>query len=321
MFCVVLIATRFADFELPSHFPIIHIRSGPMSIQNHHRGPENISLSSHIGLNVPSLGLPMSSNENPLQLTLSDIMHHMSPSPVSTEESRPVEDSDMGGPYLDGSRREREGSPEQLTETDVVGMRRRLHALGFSLERDRNELGIDGEVTRPSNDFGNTTSREKELVNMVCCPLCINPYISNRKFCQVLRLTDSLPVDATQLERQADVISTLTSQRDFLVRQAEEDRERWHSEREGWDRMAEALLSHKSRTGKSTAREDVCYSSFYITKGFYSLFFKETERQKVQLESENRALRDKVCIYYLTHCFPPTSLVKILNFIDLFSLF
>ena len=40
---------------------------------------------------------------------------------------------------------------------------------------------------------------------------------------------------------------------------------------------------------------------FISTKGFHSLFFKETDRQKVQLESENRALRDKVCISYLTH--------------------
>ena len=64
-------------------------------------------------------------------------------------------------------------------------------------------------------------------------------------------------MDATQLERQADVISVLTAQRDFLVRQAGEDRERWLSEREGWDRMAEALLSHTNRSGKSAMREDV----------------------------------------------------------------
>ena len=46
--------------------------------------------------------------------------------------------------------------------------------------------------------------------------------------------------------------------------------------------------------------------------------FKETERQKVQLESENRALRDKVCIYYFAYRLSPTSSVQTLNFIDLF---
>ena len=76
-----------------------------------------------------------------------------------------------------------------------------------------------------------------------------------------MRLTDPSLVDATQLERQADVISILTSQRDFLVRQAEEDRSRWQSERDGWDRMAEALL-HTSRLGKSEPKEDVCFPYF-----------------------------------------------------------
>ena len=135
-------------------------------------------------------------------------------------------------------------------------------------------------------------------------PLCTIIYRNNRNLCQVLRLTDPLPVDATQLERQADVISVLTAQRDFLVHQAEEDRDRWRSEREGWDRMAEALLSHRSKSGKLAMREDVCFYSLFIsTKGFHSLFFKEMDRQKVQLESENRALRDKVRVCYLTHLF------------------
>ena len=161
-------------------------------------------------------------------------------------------------------------------------------------------------MSRHSDDFSVTTLREKELVNMVCCPipLYIQVIISRNNWnhlCQVLRLTDTLPVDATQLERQADVISVLTAQRDFLVRQAEEDRERWLSEREGWDRMAEALLSHTNRSGKSAMREDVRFLFLFTwTKGFHSLFFKETDRQKVQMESENRALRDKVCICYLT---------------------
>lgn len=39
---------------------------------------------------------------------------------------------------------------------------------------------------------------------------------------------------------------------------------------------------------------------------FVFSFLKETERQKVQLESENRALRVKVCDYFLTCRLPPT---------------
>ena len=108
----------------------------------------------------------MSSNENPPQLALSDIMHHMSPSPVPAEDSRTAEYPELGGPYPNGNRREREGSPEPLTAADIVAMRRRLHELGISLGRDRNELNI-GE--RHSDDFDNATLRERELVNMVCC--------------------------------------------------------------------------------------------------------------------------------------------------------
>ena len=145
---------------------MIHISSGPMSIQDHHRESASIPLSSHMGFDIPSLDPPMNSNENPPQLTLSDIMHHMSPSPVPAEDLRP-EDSEMGGQFLNGSQREREGSPKPLTEADVVAMRRRLHELGFFLDRDRNELNI-GDMVRHSDDFTVTTSREKELVNMVC---------------------------------------------------------------------------------------------------------------------------------------------------------
>lgn len=143
-----------------------------MSIQDHQRGSADISLSSHMDLDMPSLELPMNSNENPPQLTLSDIMHHMSPSPVPAEDLRP-EDSELGGQFLNGSLREREGSPKPLTEADVVAMRRRVHELGFLLDRDRNELNI-GNMTQHSDDFTVSTLKEKELVNMVCLPiLCI----------------------------------------------------------------------------------------------------------------------------------------------------
>lgn len=66
-----------------------------------------------------------------------------------------------------------------------------------------------------------------------------------------MRLTDPLPVDPTQLERQANTIAELRTQRDFIARQAEEERERWRSERESWDRTAEALISQRNRPEKS----------------------------------------------------------------------
>lgn len=66
-----------------------------------------------------------------------------------------------------------------------------------------------------------------------------------------MRLTDPLPVDPTQLERQANTIVELRTQRDFIARQAEEERERWRSERESWDRTAEALISQRNRPEKS----------------------------------------------------------------------
>ena len=66
-----------------------------------------------------------------------------------------------------------------------------------------------------------------------------------------MRLTDPLPVDPTQLERQANTIAELRTQRDFIARQAQEERERWHSERENWDRTAEALISQRNRLEKS----------------------------------------------------------------------
>lgn len=127
----------------------------------------------------------MSSNENPPQLALSDIMHHMSPSPVPAEDSTTAEYPEMGGPYPNGIRREREGSPEPLTEADVVAIRRRLHELGISLGRDRNELNIGEDLNRHSDDFGDANLRERELVNMVCYHPVLIIYDNNGKLVSV----------------------------------------------------------------------------------------------------------------------------------------
>lgn len=74
---------------------------------------------------------------------------------------------------------------------------------------------------------------------------------------QVLRLTESTLLDSTQLVRQAETIAGLAFQRDFLVVQAEEERERWESEKEGWARMAEALIAQRNHTGHNAAKDAV----------------------------------------------------------------
>ncbi|KAF8967486.1 hypothetical protein BDZ97DRAFT_2073535 [Flammula alnicola] len=201
-------------------------------------------------LNVPtSSNTPSSSSatmslaDNLPTLALSDIMHHMSPSPVPLEEHNPETEQI-------GSLRERAASPEPLSEADVLGIRRRLEEMGLLVAR--RQIGTERNASSTSQ-LSNLSSREKELVDMV------------------LRLTDQLPIDPAQLDRQADVIASLTAQRDFIVRQSEEERERWRSERETWERTAEALLSQKAKPKSEDAG-----------------------RQREIYESETRALRDKL---------------------------
>lgn len=64
--------------------------------------------------------------------------------------------------------------------------------------------------------------------------------------------------------RQAEIISSLSEQRDFLIQQAEEQRSRWESERDGWDRMAEALIAQRNKGGTSAAKDEVSLSTFIV---------------------------------------------------------
>lgn len=88
---------------------------------------------------------------------------------------------------------------------------------------------------------------------VVACVLCGDAEQRD----QVLRLTESTLLDPSQLIHQAVVISALVAQRDFLVRQAEEERERWTSEKDGWSRMAEALISQRNKPANSAAKDAV----------------------------------------------------------------
>ncbi|KAF8178021.1 hypothetical protein BJ912DRAFT_826972, partial [Pholiota molesta] len=143
-------------------------------------------------------------------LALSDIMHHMSPSPVPSDVASMVIDRASGI-------EDQAAAPDPLSEADVLAMRQRLAQM---------VLRQNGSIWVADS---NLSSREKELVDMV------------------LRLTATLPMDTTQLHRQAETIANLTTQRDYIVREMEEERERWRAEREVWDRTAEALLAQRTK--------------------------------------------------------------------------
>lgn len=65
--------------------------------------------------------------------------------------------------------------------------------------------------------------------------------------------------DVTQLCTQATTIQELCRQRDFIIKEVEEERARWEAERVGFDRVAEALIARRSHGGggESTYREEV----------------------------------------------------------------
>ncbi|THV01979.1 hypothetical protein K435DRAFT_654282 [Dendrothele bispora CBS 962.96] len=142
---------------------------------------------------------------------------------------------------------ERTDSPEPITDEEVALCRSRL-----------DELGISNE------DHSNLNSREKELVHMI------------------LRLTEPSRPNAAQLVQQATIISELTTQRDFLIQKADEERARWHSEKDSWERSAEALISQRHR------------------KDYYNPRNEDMERIISMLRAENADLRQKVHSILLT---------------------
>jgi hypothetical protein len=74
---------------------------------------------------------------------------------------------------------------------------------------------------------------------------------------QVLRLTSDPAPDPLQLAVQASAISDLMTYRDFLHQQAEEERSRWESEKDGWARMAEALIAQRNNAGDPDVKDEV----------------------------------------------------------------
>ncbi|KAI9064916.1 hypothetical protein FKP32DRAFT_1543180, partial [Trametes sanguinea] len=73
----------------------------------------------------------------------------------------------------------------------------------------------------------------------------------------VLRLASQLLLHPSpaQLATQAEIIAHLAFQRDMLLQGRLGERDRWQSERESWDRMAEALAS-KARLAQEPITKD-----------------------------------------------------------------
>lgn len=90
------------------------------------------------------------------------------------------------------------------------------------------------------------TARELELADMVRSHMYRRLGTdAEQKHIQVLKLTSTIARRPTQeqLHAQAKLITVLAKQRERLLQQSREDRDRFEAERDGWERTAEALLA------------------------------------------------------------------------------
>ena len=173
-------------------------------------------------------------------LALSDIMHG-----IASSDTLVTPEDDIETVFAAES-----STPEPLDNAQIELMRKRVL-----------ELIVSGASKM------NTSSREKELLEMVHIFFYLFWMISSAKFGpKVIRLTSAHTPDVGQLCTQANTIQELSRQRDFIIKEAEEERARWEAERVGFDRVAEALIARRSHGGESTYREEVCF--------FYYIFIK-----------------------------------------------
>ena len=103
-------------------------------------------------------------------------------------------------------------------------------------------------------------TRDSELITLVRDPIT-SFYLVDASYAfipQALRLITHTPVypDPQQLASQAETISRLIHQRDTLLQERTDDHSRWQAERDGWDRMAEALIG-KRRAAIRAGIDDV----------------------------------------------------------------
>ncbi|KAG2012997.1 hypothetical protein CC2G_009940 [Coprinopsis cinerea AmutBmut pab1-1] len=150
-------------------------------------------------------------------------------------------------PPLEVDDMERDSSPEPATDADIAYMKKRLLEMG--LTRD------DG--TKPVNDADHN-SREGELLDMV------------------LTLIRSPRISPSQLTNQAEMIASLQAQNELRASQLQEERLRMESERDGFERMAEALIRQRNRPGVGITPNE------------------ELVRKCSILEADNRILRERL---------------------------
>ncbi|KAI0775861.1 hypothetical protein BD413DRAFT_469528, partial [Trametes elegans] len=107
----------------------------------------------------------------------------------------------------------------------------------------------------------------------MACRICLNPYRH-----KVLRLTSQLLLHPSpaQLASQADTIASLTNQRNMLLHQSADERQRWQAERDSWDRIADVLTA-KARAVHEPAVRD-----------------QETQRYIARLEDDVKASRRRL---------------------------
>jgi len=122
-----------------------------------------------------------SDNFSAASLTLSDIIHQMSPSPGPVGTAAPAlgeqgqvqlqqQQHGISGAASNGNRisTSRYGSPATLFESESARVRKRLEEMGFSVAYQRDE---DGDANAGNSSSFNGSSREKELVDMVIIPM------------------------------------------------------------------------------------------------------------------------------------------------------
>ncbi|KAF8512126.1 hypothetical protein JB92DRAFT_3117444 [Gautieria morchelliformis] len=157
----------------------------------------------------------------------------------------------------------RTSTPEPLEPVEIEDMRRRVLDMGW------------GDLSRGNEKAG---SSEKELADML------------------LRITHpaALP-QPSQLHAQAETISNLIQQRDFLVTRSMEEHERWESEKEGWARAAHALIIQGRREFSQAEKDDSVAAQYaHVTTDASTQRLQEFERANSTLQSDKKMLQQKL---------------------------
>lgn len=99
-----------------------------------------------------------------------------------------------------------------------------------------------------------------------------------------------------QLQKQAEIIRDLLVQRDYLINQILQERDRWQAERDGWDRTSEALVARhakKDRDSDSGKEEELTHLCAVYESDNKALKGKlhDTQARLTDLETELSKLK------------------------------